>query len=172
MAKKKSGLNLGKILYAVAAVLGLVAVVMLFVEAVKVADVETVLGTVESEVGYTGLQVAFGTSEKDVAVLGFSFMALLPVVLVLAGVVLSALQAVAKKSFKVLDFVVVACFVVAGVLYFIMPSFMVYADTLLGIAAEKTAETVGYVLATGSIVAAICSILAGATVLVKNLLKK
>ena len=42
MAKKKSGLDLGKILYAVAAVLGLVAVVMLFVQAVKVPDVESV----------------------------------------------------------------------------------------------------------------------------------
>ena len=168
MAKKKSGLNLGKILYAVAAVLGLVAVVMLFVQAVKVPDVETYFGTLENESGYTGLQVAFGASEKDVAVLGFSFMGLLPVILVVAGIVLSALKIASPKGSKLLDYVAVACFVVAGVLYFIMPSFMVFADTILGAIAKE----IEYVLSTGAIVAAICSILAGATVLVKNLLKK
>ena len=168
MAKKKSGLDLGKILYAVAAVLGLVAVVMLFVQAVKVPDVETYFGTLENESGYTGLQVAFGAKENDVAVLGFSFMGLLPVVLVLVGIVLSALKIASSKGSKILDYVAVACFVVAGVLYFIMPSFMVFADTILG----SIAKEIDYVLSVGSIVAAICSILAGATVLVKNLLKK
>ncbi len=168
MAKKKSGLDLGKILYAVAAVLGLVAVVMLFVQAVKVPDVETALGTIKNDGGYTGLQVAFGKSEEDVKVLSFSFMALLPVLLVIAGSVLSALQMASKKGSKILDYVAVVCFVVAGVLYFIMPSFVVGADTIVG----KIAAEIDYVLAVGSIVAAICSILAGATVLVKNLLKK
>ena len=168
MAKKKSGLDLGKILYAIAAVLGLVAVAMLFVRAVSVPDVETVVGTVETDAGYTGLQAIFGTSEEDVKILTFSFMALVPVLLVLAGIVLSALQAAAKKTNKILDFVAVACFVVAGVLYFIMPSFLVFADNIVA----KALAEIEYTLGAGSIVAAISSIVAGAVVLVKNLLKK
>ena len=162
--KKKSSLNLGKFLYAVAAVLGIVALIMLFVEAVKVPDTDLgVLGTLEGE-GYTGLQVAFGKENE----LAFSFMALLPVLLVVAGAVLSALQIFAKKGIKVLDFVAIVCFVAAGVLYFIMPSFIVAAETVAGLVIEK----IEYVLAIGSIIAAICSILAGATILVKALLKK
>lgn len=172
MAKKKSsskkGFGLAKILYLVAAVLGVVAVVMLFVDNVKVPDTDLgILGTVEGT-GYTGLQVAFGSSEKDVEVLAFSFMALLPYLLVIGGVVLSALGAFAKKGSKILDYVSIALYVVAGVLFFIMPNFMVFADTLLGVAASK----LEYVLTTGAVVAAVCSLLSGATVLVKNLLKK
>lgn len=168
MAKKKKGLDIGKIIYAVAALLGIVAVVMLFVEAVRVPDVETALGTIESDYGYSGMEVAFGVSEEDIKILSFSFMALLPVILAIAGVVLSAIQALSKKGSKLLDYVAVICFVVAGVLYFIMPSFMVFADTVLGAVAAEFE----FKLAAGSIVAAIASILAGATVLVKSLMKK
>ena len=49
-----------------------------------------------------------------------------------------------------------------------MPSFIVAAETVAGLVIEK----IEYVLAIGSIIAAICSILAGATILVKALLKK
>lgn len=168
MAKKKNGLDLGKVLYIVAVVLGLVAVAMLFVQAVKVPDTETAFGTIENDGGYTGWQIAFGKSEEDVKILSFSFMGLLPVILVLAGIVLSVLKVAASKGSKVLDFVAIACFVVAGVLYFIMPSFMVFADTI----AAKVVAEIDFVLSAGAIVAGVCSILAGATVLVKNLLKK
>ncbi len=168
MAKKKSGFGLGKILSAVAVVLGLVAVIMLFVQAVKVPDTKTALGTIESDAGYTGLQIAFGTSENDVKVLSFSFMALLPVLLAVVGMVISALQVAAKKGSKVLDIVAVCCFVVAGVLYFIMPSFMVFADTLAGAVVEK----VEFALSFGSIIAAICTLLAGVATVAKVVLKK
>ena len=167
MAKKKSGFGLGKILSIVAIVLGLVAVCMLFVDAVKVPDTELLGNTVKGE-GYSGLKVAFGYKEEDTAVFAFSFMGLLPVILVLAGMVLSGLNAFSKKGSKMLDYVAMIAFVVAGVLYFIMPSFVVCADTLLG----KIAAEIDYVLAVGSIVAAICSILAGLAVLAKNLMKK
>ncbi len=160
MAKKKN--NIGKILYGLAVVLGLVALAMIFVDAVELS----MKGISQTE-GLTGLEVAFGRSENDVKILEFSIMALLPVILAVAGVVLSALQAVAKKGSKLLDFVIVACFVVAGVLYFVMPSFVVYSDAM---ALFKDA----YVkkLAIGSIVSAVCSILAGVVVLAKSLLKK
>lgn len=167
MAKKKSSFNLGKILYLVAAVLGVVAIVMMFVDTVKLPDTDLgVLGTHEGE-GYSGLKVAFGYKEDDVSIFKFSFMGLLPYLLTLAGVVL-AVVSLMKKGNKVLDIITVALFVVAGVLFFIMPNFIVFADNLI---AKGFAEF-DYELAVGAIVAAICSIASGVVVLVKALLKK
>lgn len=170
MAKKKSskkGLNLGKILYLIAAILGVVAVVMMFVDTVKVPDTKLLGKTIEGE-GYSGLKVAFGFEEKDTAVFKFSFMGLLPYLLTIAGVVLTLVNAFAKKNNKILDFVSAAVLVVAGVLFFCMPNFVVCADTLLG----KISAEIDYELAVGAIVAAICAIASGAVVLVKTLLKK
>lgn len=167
MAKKKSGLNLGKILGLVAAVLGLVAVCMIFVDTVKVPDTE-ILGKVIEGEGYTGLKVAFGYKTDDVAVFSFSFMAVVPYLLMIAGVVLAVVNSMAKKSNKILDIVVCGLFVVAAVLCFVMPNFVVCADTLLG----KIAAEIDYTLAIGAIVSAITSILAAAAVLVKALMKK
>ena len=168
MAKKKSGLNMGKILYFIAAVLGVVAVVMMFVDTIKIPDTDLgVLGTAKGE-GYSGMKVAFGYKEDGVAIFNFSIMGLLPYLLTLAGVILTGVSALAKKSNKIFDFVSIAAFVVAGILFFIMPNFVSCADTLLG----KIAAEIDYELAVGAIVSAISSIAAGAVVLVKSLLKK
>lgn len=156
MAKKKSKSNLGKILGVLAAVLGIVAICMIFVETVKVPDTK-ILGAVVEGAGYTGLKVAFGFEESDVGVFAFSFMALLPYLLMIVGVVLSLLNATGKKGNKMLDFVSAILFVAAGVLCFLMPGFVVGADTVLG----KIAEAVEYELAVGAIVSAIASIVAG-----------
>lgn len=167
MAKKKSkGLDLGKILSFVAIVLGVVAVVMMFVSTVKTPDVEVLGKTVEGE-GVSGLKVAFGYSEKEVAQLSFSFMALLPYLLALVGVVLTALNTFGKKGSKLFDFVSIGAFIAAGVLFFLMPSFMVFADNLAG----AILEAIEWELAIGAIVSAICSVVAGAAVLVKALKK-
>lgn len=152
----------------IAAVLGVVAIVMMFVDTVKIPDVDLgALGTVEGE-GYSGMKVAFGYKEDDVAVFGFSFMALLPYLLALAGVVISAVNMTAKKSNKIFDFVLVAVFVAAGVLFFLMPNFMIFADTIVG----KIAAEIDYKIAIGAIVSAIAAIASGAVILVKTLLKK
>lgn len=157
MAKKKKGSDLGKILGYVVAVLGLVAVCMVFVKAVT---------TGEDGVSYTGLQVAFGKSSNDVAVLNFSFMALLPVILAVAGTVLAVLNAL-KNDSKLLNFVTAGLFIAAGVLYFIMPSFIVFAETIPG----GIAKLLEYKLAAGAIVGAICSIFAGLVALAKPFVK-
>lgn len=171
MAKKKlskKSFNLGKVLYFVAAVLGIVALVMMFVETVKVPDTDLgILGKVEYE-GYSGLKVAFGHKENDVAILKFSFMALLPYLLVVAGIVLTVLNMVGKKSNKILDFVSAIALVVAGVLFFIMPSFMVFADNLIA----KVVAEADFKIVTGAIVSAISSIAAGVIVFCKTILKK
>ena len=156
MAKKKSKSNSGKILGVLAALLGIVAICMIFIETVKVPDTK-VLGVVVEGSGYTGLKVAFGFKESDIGVFAFSFMALLPYLLAIGGVVLSVLNATSKKGNKMLDFVSAALFVVAGVFFFLMPGFVVGADTALG----KIAEAVEYEFATGAIVSAITAIVAG-----------
>ena len=153
MAKKKSKSNLGKVLGMVAAILGLVAICMIFVDTIKVPDTK-VLGKVVEGEGYTGLEVVFGFKSDDVAVFNFSIMALLPYLLIIAGVVFSILNA--KKTNKTLDFVTAGLFVVAAVLCFLMPSFVVCADTLLG----KVAAEIDYEITTGAIVSAVASIAA------------
>jgi hypothetical protein len=167
MAKKKSkGSNLGKILSFAAVALGVVAVAMLFLAAVKTPDIDGKLIKVEGQT-LTGLQVAFGYSEKELACLSFSIFALLPYILVLAGTILTAMNTFGKKPSKLFDFISLVSFIAAGVMFFLMPGFMVFAETLTG-AALKLIE---WELAFGSIVAAVCSLLAGCAVLVKTIKK-
>ena len=166
MAKKKSKSNLGKIFGVVAAVLGLVAICMIFVDTIKIPDTE-IFGKVVEGKGYSGLDVVFGFKSEDVAVFNFSIIALLPYLLIIAGVVLSVLNC-ARKGNKVLDFVTAGLFIVAAVLCFLMPSFVVCSDTLPG----KIAAEVDYTLAVGAIVSAISSIFAAIVVAAKSIIQK
>ena len=166
MAKKKS--NVGKLLSLIAAVLGIVAFVMMFVDTIKVPDTDLgALGTVEGE-GYSGLKVAFGYKEDSVAIFKFSIMGLLPYLLTLTAVVLTLVNAFSKKQNKMFDLVSAGALIVAGVLFFVMPNFVVCADTIVG----KIAAEIDYKLAVGAIVSAISAIISGALLLVKSLLKK
>ena len=153
MAKRKSKSNLGKILGMVAGILGIVAILMIFVDTIKIPDTKFIEGK-----GYTGLEVVFGFKEKDTAVFNFSIMALLPYLLMIVGTVLSFSNAVSKKGNKVLDFVTAGLFAVAAILCFLMPNFVVCADTLAG----KIAAEIDYVTTTGAIVSAVASLGAAA----------
>lgn len=166
MAKKKKGLNLSKVLGLVVALLGIVAICMLFVDAVTTGKKEVLGATIEG-VKYSGFEVAFGVKENDVAILGFSFMALLPVILALVGTVLSVLNAL-KEDSKLVSFIIGGVFIVAGVFYFIMPNFMVFAETISGLIAKE----LEFKLAVGSIIAGACSVLAGVIALAKPFIKK
>lgn len=171
MAKKKStskkSSNLGKILQIVATILGVVALIMMFVDTIKIPD-NKIGSLVVEGAGYSGLKVAFGFKEDDVATFAFSFMGLLPYLLTLAGVVLAVVNLAGKKSNKLFDFIAAIAFVVAGVLFFFMPNFVVCADTVAGFVASK----LKYVITIGAVVSAVASLLAGATLVAKNLLKK
>lgn len=167
MAKKKSKSNLGKVLGFVSAVLGLIAICMIFVNTVKVPDTK-ILGKVIEGEGYTGLKVVFGFKSEDIEVFGFSFMALITYLLMIVGVALSLLNVTSKKGNKVLDFVTAGLFVVAAILCFVMPNFIVFADTLAGEIAAK----IDYVITTGAIVSAIASIGAAVVTSVKAIAQK
>lgn len=167
MAKKKAKSNTRKILGLIGAILGIVAICMIFVETVKVPDTKVLGNVIEGE-GYTGLKVVFGFKSDDVAVFGFSFMALLTYLLMILGVALSISSYKAKKNNKVFDVFAVALFVVAGVFCFLMPGFVVGADTILG----KVVNEVDYTLAIGGIVSAVASILAALCMSVKVITSK
>lgn len=172
MAKKK-GLDLGLILSGVAALLGLVAVCMLFAPAVGIKDSETT---------YTGMNVVFGYSEKvltkDVEIFTFSFMNLLTYVLALAGIVFAVLAALGKLG-VISKIVSAACFVVAGIMFFCAVVFSALgegADAVLTIGSvlsggKENAKDM-LTLAFGAILGGILSILAGAAVAVPMFLKK
>ena len=152
MAKKCN--KVAKFAPIVAAVLGVVAVVMIFVAAV-VFPMDYL-----DDVTFTGLQVTFGYAETtDVfgstvttEVLKFSFMNLLPYLMVIGAIVLSVLAFLGKGN-KFFAIIAAVLFIVAGVLFFLTVAFTIDAN------GEGLGE--GYVLGAGPIVAGICSILAG-----------
>lgn len=164
MAKRKS--SVGKPLSFVAAVLGLVAVVMLFLPAIGIKDTDTT---------YTGLQITFGYKESllgfEYTVFDFSFMNLLTYILAVVGIVFSVLSAVGKGS-KFAAFIAVAAFAVSGVFFFLSVSY-----TLPNEDASKIISFVGgdikdaLTLAYGAIIGGVASLLAAVCNLGKIVLK-
>lgn len=166
MAKKKKS-NLGPISSALSVLLGFAAVVMLFLPAVAVKDTETT---------YTGLQITFGYSVTvpvlgDFEVLKFSFMNLLPYILVLGGIVFAVLSALGKGS-GFASFIAAGAFIVAGVFFLLQTSFIICNDlttaviNFIGVNLKD-----GFVLAYGGIIAMVCSFLAGVLSLLKVFVK-
>ena len=157
MAKKTSGkgANVKKVIFAVALLLGIGAICMLFVPAIKLGDNTT----------YTGLQAVFGYTEKtnalittiETEMLKFSFMNLLTYIFVIAGIVFSLMNVLRKKPSVCVTFVSAALFIVSAVFFFLAPQFIVLADAtnaLVTLGAELT-------LGVGSIIGGILAGLAG-----------
>jgi len=176
MAKKSKSTKKNKklnsiIFYAIALLLGALAVAMIFANVCGIQN--------ENNMAYelTGIQATFGYSEQT-KLLGtlyytnFSILNLLVYVLLIAGVMLTIL-----KMFKVIksgtfDYVIVALFVVAGILYFMVPNFVVYGNdwsTAVNIALKAGGAKV--VLA-GGIVGGISSILAAVSIIAGKFLAK
>lgn len=164
MAKRKS--SLGKPLSFVAAVLGLAAVVMLFLPAIGIKDTDTT---------YTGLQITFGYKESllgfEYTVFDFSFMNLLTYILAVVGIVFSVLSAMGKGS-KFAAFIAAAAFAVSGVFFFLSVSY-----TLPNEDASKIISAFGgdikdaLTLAYGAIIGGVASLLAAVCNLGKIVLK-
>lgn len=175
---KKSKLNLGTILCGVAALLGLVAVFMLFAPNVTTGEGKAL-------VEYSGLETVFGAKHKvttevmgntvttETQVFNFSFLSFLPYLLALVGVVFAVLAALGKLG-KIAPIVSAACFVVAAVLFFIaVPACVPHAsEDLSAEDIKELKETAKMALGAGAIVAGVFSIVSalgvGATLVVKN----
>lgn len=93
----------------------------------------------------------FGPEDSETKVTLFSVLTLLAYLLPIAGVLLSYLL----KS-KLGNLLTLACFVASAVLFFIMPSLVVYAESVIGVAVYKN---VGATLGIGAIIAGVLSCL-------------
>lgn len=124
MAKKKKS-NLGLLLSACAALFAVFAVCMLFVKSISVVSGKNELQS------FTGLQVAFGYSEEianqKIGILKFSFMNLLPYLLMIGALVVSVLSA--KKNSFLLNVIAAALGVVAAIFFFSATAYVCVAGT-------------------------------------------
>lgn len=149
-------LTKSKILSIVAAVLGLVAILLLLAPGVKQQ-----VGPDKWE-GTSGFKMAFG-SEKGMK---FSFVLFLPFLLAVIGIALSVVSLFVDN--KILKIIAVAVFVIAGIFFFLYLSFYsTLAENDLAKEAIKEMIKAKYIkLGAGAIMAGIVSILAGASICV------
>lgn len=172
MAKKKTKSQISSIAPFLSALLGIAAIVMIFLPAIGIKDSDTT---------YTGIQVVFGYTAKtmlgDVVHLNFSFMNLLTYILVAGGVVFTVLGMLGKGS-KFASFISAVAFIVAGVFFFLTVSYCVPNEGLENIIkglgsllGQSSSIKDSLTLAAGSIIGGILSILAGLCSLAKVLLK-
>ncbi len=174
MAKKKTGkISVGTIVAGIAILLGIAAIVMMFVPQL---NYQSATGLVKGD-PLNGMQITFGYSTEvlgsTVTKLDFSFMNLLTYILALVGIVFAVLALMGKLG-KIAPIVAAAAFIVSGVFFFCAEQFMVvHVGDLTGDAAQKVSDAFKelYTLGAGAIVGGILSILAGVSVGAKVLLK-
>ena len=117
--KAKQAKQTGKLLAFAGALLALVAVIMIFLPQIAAASEN-------SDTTYNGLAIAFGKTLSEGSLFGasaktvinFSFMNLLTYILVLAGLVISILQAVGICQNKLLTIISAIALVAGGILFF------------------------------------------------------
>lgn len=178
MAKKrKKSSTLSLALSAGAVLFAIVAVCMMFVNAVELVSGENVLAQ------YKGTQVAFGYSKTypvfgEVKFLNFSFMNLLPYLLALGGGVVAVLAALGKKSF-LLNVIAAACFVLAAIFFFTAASYVSVAGSEGSSSWSAAVKSIvdalkdgeNLKIAIGSILGGVFSIIAAACSALKIILK-
>lgn len=159
-------LGLGKILACVAAVLGLIAVLMMFAPALSGKNLNTSI---------SGAKVAFGYSEEsilgDIKVLNFSFMYFLAYLLAIAGIVFAVLAFLGKLG-NISAIVAAACFLVAGIFFFCAVPFCAPAyDSEILVKTFKEGLTLGAGAIVGGIFSIIAALASCATLFVGKLVK-
>ena len=159
MAKRKKSSQLISLITVASCILGLVAVVMMFLPAI---------GIKETDKTYTGLQIAFGYKTQipilgEAVVFNFSFMNLLTYILALAGTVVAVLGLVGKNfAGSLFRFIAAGCFIVSAVFFFLSLNFCLPNDsatqiiTFIGGNIKESGT-----LAAGSIIGGVAAGLAG-----------
>lgn len=150
----KKFLTLSNILGCCAALLGLVAILLIFAPSISATGFVTT-------VTQSGLKTTFGYSERSFTVFKFSFMNFLTYVLVIVGIVFTVLSAMGKLG-KISGYVAMACFLIAGIFFFCARVFTVPASGSMD----------GWSLGAGAIVSGILSIISAALVAVKTFVIK
>lgn len=165
MAKKKS---ITKYAGFAAILLALASIGFMFAPAI-------VYGSGDDPTTYTLFQAMFGYNETitivgnitaNVKYFDFSFMNLLTLILLAAGIIFSVLKILSGKNAKLFTLITTACFIVAGVFLFMVVPYAIASTndvTIGGInlakySLSKDKMTLGW----GAIVSAICALIAGA----------
>ena len=149
---------------AVAVILGIVAIVMMFVPSIGVKDTDTTFKGIDATFGYQGTVPVINTKYT---VFEFSIMNLISYILVAVGVVFTILGALGRGS-KFAGFIAAGAFIVAGVFFFLMPQYTVFnseATKYFGNLNDNLK------LGAGAIVSAVCSLVAGASQLYRVLFR-
>ncbi len=108
--KKKQANSISTLLALASALLALVAIISIFLP--------QIVSTVDKETTYNGLTLAFGKKLTDFSKINFSFVNLLAYVLIVAGLVIIALQIAGIADNKALAFVAAVALIVGGILFF------------------------------------------------------
>ena len=173
MAKKKKKIlnkQLKGILSIAGILLGLFAIITAFLPAIAIKDSDTT---------YTGLQLAFGVKESatilgntiTAVIFEFSIMNLLTYAFLLGGVVFSVLSFI-NRGGKFASFIAMALTLVAGIFFFLTISFSLPGEGLKDLASLFGGNVKeSFVLAVGSIIGAITSLLSCACLSVRTFLK-
>ena len=138
--------KLKKYLPLVAVILAVVAVAMMFLPAFE--------GNSEIK----GFNAVFGYSLMGFKLLDFSFMNLIPYVLLIVGIACAGMVSKKEDNF-VISIVAAVCMLVAGIFFFMTPNFC-----------NPAVE--GAKLGTGLMLSAICSIAGAVCVVIPAILKK
>lgn len=163
----------------VVAVIGVV--LFLFLSAVTLKEVEStgfdifdqIVGEIQDVIAdkteFNGMEIVFGYThiaaegtflETEIPVLNFSFVALIPLILIVAGIVLNI-----PKS-KLLSLIGVVCFVAAAIMLIFVPNYISFAGSDSLGAADIYKPAIGAYL--GMVCIAICALLGlGRTLLIK-----
>lgn len=152
-----------KFLPLVAAVLGLIAVISLFLPAFVVAGND-----------FPGLAAVIGHTKKvatmSFRLLDFSFMNLVTYLLTLGGIVCAVLAYVKNKK-TVFAWIAIGCFAIAGILFFLVMSLAVVGNGWMAVFGPYTLANAGK-LGYGAILAGVSCLVAAVAVLLNKLLNK
>lgn len=174
-SRKKNSLS--NIFTIVEIALALVAFITMFLPTVIIKD---------SDQTYLGMQIAFGYTQTlgkiikvDIKLFAASFMAMLPYFLAIVVAIMAAIKMVKKDlNNTVVKFVIALCLLVAGILFIMMPNFIVYGteDQLSEFfqsinIAFKTNPAETFAITTGAIIGVIASFL-GAVTAALDIVKK
>ena len=133
----------------------------------KIVNENGELEDLEIESGFSGMDIVFGLTSNDIVVLQFSFVALIPLVLGVIGILLNIL------SSKLLNLIGAVCLIGGAVMLIFVPNFIVYSETLqYMVDAVEKLDITPFVAGVGAYLGAACFGLAGIVSLGKALVTK
>ena len=147
--------RLEKILYVLATLFSLAAIIMMVCTAVVPTEITGVKQKVDA--GFYGYDITFGLKDGDIYGLKFSVLALLPYVFVVAGIVLLVFRIIDKFISRKFDFMIAGIFLLSALLYFLSNNFLVFSENLVG----ELYNSFEYQISYGLIISGACSVIAG-----------